>query len=117
MNINSVLSNPILNNPTFNKTQTRELPADQNQEMTTLDEQQTQSTASNTLPEDNVSLSSTSQAQRTDSTRSTRSSLSAVDAEQMASALKQMMSSNPSQAMQAIGTPDNRMVQSLLSVA
>ena len=116
MNINSVSSNPILNNPTFNKTQTRELPADQAQDTpvrTGLAESATESI----LKEDNVSLSGSFQTRHSEQVQATPSNISSSDAAQMAGHLKDMLNNNPSQAMQAFGIPDNRMVQSLLSAA
>ncbi len=116
MNVNSVSSNPILNNPTFNKTQTRELPADQGQDAIIRNDK-TESTATSLLREDNVSLSSSGQTRRTEGGEPTRTSLSSGEAAQMANQLRDQLNNNPSQAMQALGVPDNRMVQSLLSAA
>jgi|GEM_PF-3516889 len=116
MNVNSVSSNPILNNPTFNKTQTRELPADQGQDAVIRNDQ-AESTAASLLEEDNVSLSSSGQTRRTEGGQPTRTNLSSGEASQMASQLRNQLNDNPSQAMLALGVPDNRMVQSLLSAA
>jgi hypothetical protein len=110
MNVNSVSSNPILNNPTFNKTQTRELPADQ-----ALDAQ-TRTDTRSILPEDTLSLSASTPVLRPGQVQAASSELSADAAQTMTRTLTQLMNNNPSQAMQAIGIPDNRMVQSLLSV-
>lgn len=115
MAISTVSSNPILNNPTFQKTQTRETPADVSSTETPARSNQT--TGGEPSQDESVSLNISSQSFRTEQTRESRPTISPREAERTANSLKQMMNNNPQQAIQAFGAPDSRVVQSLLSVA
>ncbi len=116
MAINNISSNPILNSPTYQKTQTRETTND-----SALDNQNrssdTTTASGQPTQDDGVLLNLGTQTMRAERTQEPRPMVSPREAERTANSLRQMMNDDPQQAAQAFGMPDNRMVQSLLAAA
>lgn len=115
MAINTISSNPILNNPTFQRTQTRETTHDP--AMGSQGRADQAASGSSSTPEEGVSLNLGSQALRPERALESRPTISPREAERTANSLRQMMNDNPQQTAQAFGVPDSRMVQSLLAAA
>jgi len=117
MSVSTISSNPILNSAAFQRIQSKETTNDPAAEaLLKSDKQAAVQSDQDQSQDDNVSLNAGLQALRAEQTKSARPAISAHEAERTANSLKQMMSNNPQQAMQAFGIPDSRMVQSLLSV-